>query len=66
MGYGGFEPIITELLVKRGLKLSYDTKTDQNSKFRRTLIRFKVVDRARNLPPLCPPAPNPRFDYSGV
>jgi len=66
MGYRGFESFIEELLVKRGLKLSFETKPDQNSKFRRTLIRFKVLERARNLPPLCPPAPNPRFDYSGV
>jgi hypothetical protein len=64
-GYRGFDDVIRELEVKCGLKLGVEKKLDTKAKYRRQMLKFRVVSRSDVPPSLCPQAPNPVFRYSG-
>jgi hypothetical protein len=64
-GYSRIDQILRELDVKLGLKLKIETKDDKTAKRQRRLMKFHVIARANEPPPLCPPAPNPVFHYTG-
>lgn len=64
-GYHDLNAIQRELEVKRGVKVEIEKKLDPNAKRHRQLMKFRVVSRTEEPPPLCPAAPNPVFRYSG-
>lgn len=64
-GWNGFNDVVRELELKRGLKLRIEVKDETSGKRRRRLMKFIVVAEASSPPPLCPAAPNPIFRYQG-
>lgn len=64
-GWNGFNDVVRELELKRGLKLRIEIKDETSGKRRRRLMKFIVVAESSSPPPLCPTAPNPIFRYQG-
>jgi hypothetical protein len=64
-GWNGFNDVVQELELKRGLKLRTETKDETTGERRRRLVKFVVVAETDSPPPLCPAAPNPVFRYQG-